>query len=409
MFSLLIAKFALLVAGMLLGLLPVGRSANHAVQKFSVVCIQQSESSADTTTIKKTKRKPVTISITDKAIKVTSDDGERTVLDIEALQEELEGAEESISVHLEEAEADRSYTRKGSDIFRLGEDIRVNEYELIRGDIVSLGGDVEVEGKVMGDVVAVFGDVYVGGDAVVNGEVVCVLGELTKEDGAVIRGQTVRVGGGAYPAIFPWSFKHSFDLGIFGLVTRIVIFIIGVLLLLVVLYFLADRMKKSATFVFGSFFKSLGIGLLVFVIGGVIVAVIAALLSITIVGIPVAILLILTFIALMIIGYFVSALALGEVVSNKFSIGVDSRFVQGVIGLFLLAILSMASTLMAINPFMFPLRILFKTLGGLVTSVALFAGVGAFVLSKAGTLSRRSEAKSGLPMEPGQPGPEKAL
>ena len=179
------------------------------------------------------------------------------------------------------------------------------------------------------------------------------------------------------------------------LVTRIILFIVGILLLGIVLAFLPDRMKRSATHVFGSFFKSLGIGALVLFVGSIVVGIIAAILAITIVGIPITILIICSFLALCILGYFVSALAIGQTVVKKFNIETDSAFLQGLIGLFLLAVLSIVSGLMFFNPFLNPLSLLIKGIGGFINLLALLTGIGAFIISKMGTLSK--EIKPPLP------------
>ena len=177
--------------------------------------------------------------------------------------------------------------------------------------------------------------------------------------------------------------------------SRIVIFLVCVLLLGIIIAFLPDRMKRSSEYVFGSFFKSIGVGVLVFLAGAIVVAIIAAILSITIIGIPVAILLVLSFAALLVIGYFVSALALGSLVRQKVNIENESLFVQGLIGLFLLALLGLISGLMYFNPFLGPARIFLRSLGGFINLLALLTGVGAFVLSKAG--GKPVEVKPVLP------------
>jgi hypothetical protein len=177
---------------------------------------------------------------------------------------------------------------------------------------------------------------------------------------------------------------------------KIVAFIIGALLLLIVVYFLSDRMKRSSTLVFGSFLKSLGVGFLVVFIGSILAVVLAIILAITIVGIPVSILLILSLVALIVMGYFVSALALGQFLASRFNLDTDSLLIQGLIGLFALALLGLISSVMFFNPFLMPVRVLLRNLGNFVNFLAVITGVGAFVLSRAGSVSR--ETKPELPV-----------
>ncbi len=349
------------------------------------------------------KKKSVSISISDEGLKVGSDDEtevifefdskelSRALEDLELDSEELsralkgfknlESIPESILALISDEESRRFYDVRGKDLVKFGESIYIGEHELVRGNVVSVFGDVEVEGKVMGDVVAIMGDIDLGPGAIVNGEVVSVLGGLDQHEDAKVRGETVKVGPVPFDMIGPF---HGSRL-LFSGVARIIGFIIGVLLLGIVMAFLSDRMRRSSTLVFGSFLKSLGIGALVLVPGGLVVLLLAVIFSITIIGIPVAILIVFSFIALCILGYFVSSVALGRVICSKFNIESDSPFVHGIIGMLVLSILSIISSFMLFGPFIMPLRFLLRALGIFIQLIALLIGVGAFVASKAGT------------------------
>ncbi len=355
------------------------------------------EKSAEDKEKEKKKEKPVKISISDKGIMVGAEGDEKVILELDTeklLQQvqRLEELPESLLAILDDEEGRLYFKDRGKDLIKVGESIHIERFERVRGDVVSVFDDVTVEGKVLGSVVAVFGDIELSPTAVVNGDVVCVLGTLEADDDAMIRGETMSIG--AESPSFRWMFP-AFGRGAFRMGSRIVIFLVGVLLLGIIIAFLPDRMKRSSEYVFGSFFKSLGVGVLVFLAGAIVVAIIAAILSITIIGIPVAILLVLSFAALLVIGYFVSALALGSVIRQKINIESDSLFVQGLIGLFLLALLGLISGLMYFNPFLGPARIFLRSLGGFINLLALLTGVGAFVLAKAG--SKPVEVKPVLP------------
>lgn len=77
------------------------------------------------------------------------------------------------------------------EIVRLGSDIDVEAGQEVQGDVVSIGGDVNVEGRVTGSVTAMGGDVSLGADARVDGDVVCMGGTLREEPGATVGGQRV--------------------------------------------------------------------------------------------------------------------------------------------------------------------------------------------------------------------------
>jgi len=82
----------------------------------------------------------------------------------------------------------RMSTRAG-DVVRIGHNVHVEEDERIEGDVVVMGADVVVDGHVEGDVVAMGGDLRLNSTARVDGDVACIGGHLEQEDGAVIRGQ----------------------------------------------------------------------------------------------------------------------------------------------------------------------------------------------------------------------------
>jgi hypothetical protein len=346
------------------------------------------------------KRKQVQISITDKGIKVSSEVGDTVIVDFDMEEfgkmiEQLEDLPGVILPRFDEDEERRFVEVRGKDVVRFGESIYIDRSELVRGDVVSIFGDVIIEGKVMGDVVSILGDIDLGEDAIVNGEVVSVLGSLDREDGARVRGETAVIGGKDFDFPTICVGMPPMGRGIFGFFGRLAVFIIGLLMLGIVLAFLSDRMSRSSEYVFGNFFKSLGVGAVVFIAGSIVVALIAAILSITIIGIPVAILLVLSFAAICVLGYFVSALALGRYVAEKMKIETDSIYLQGFIGLFLLTVLSLLSGILLFNPFLHGLRMLVKTIAGFISMLALFVGIGAFINSKGGAVPRG--AKPTLP------------
>lgn len=374
------------------------------------------QSSRDTTEVEETKdsgserserkrkkekeKKPVSISITDKGIRLESGDEDRVIFEVDTDEisdavrelEKLEGLPESLISRIGSEDGRRFIEVKGRDLVRFGESINVRRNQLVRGDVVAIFGDVTVEGKVMGDVVAIMGDIDLESSAIVNGEVVSILGTLSKDDDARVRGETVVVGGASVPFNY---ICPGYGLGMFGIIFRIIVFIIGILLLGIVIAFLPDRMKRSSNYVFGSFFKSLGIGALVLFIGSIVVIILAAIFSITIIGIPIAILIVFSFIALIVLGFFVSSLAVGRAVAKKFNVESESPYLHGLLGLFLLSVLSFISALMIFNPFMTPFRYLLKSLGFFLQLLAVLTGMGAFITSKAGALSK--ETKPQLP------------
>ncbi len=343
-----------------------------------------------------TGKKSVKISISDDGIKVKRGDKDQFILDEKNLQSLIEKqkslikAADSLTIKFDMGEQDR-YTREiTGDRVKIGSDVKVKEFELVQGSAVAIFGRLEVDGKVKGDAVSIFGNLRLGPTAVVNGDVVCVMGHLDKDENATVRGQTISIGsanmadvGLSSPAGFPFM---PFQGRLFKLILRLIIFLGSVLLLLLIVYFIPERMDRSADHIAGSFLKSVGLGALIFVFGSILVLIAAVIIGITIIGIPVSILMVLCYVAFIFLGYFVGAFALGRAVSRKFNLGIDSRYVQGIIGLLILAVFGIISSGISIVMPFIPLAVLISLIGKFVSFLALLAGVGAFIISRAGTV-----------------------
>jgi hypothetical protein len=81
-------------------------------------------------------------------------------------------------------------TRSG-DMTRVGNDIHLEQDEIVRGDVTAIRGDITVDGTVHGGVVSFGGDIYLNASARVDGDVVCIGGELHEEPGAYVSGERV--------------------------------------------------------------------------------------------------------------------------------------------------------------------------------------------------------------------------
>ena len=77
------------------------------------------------------------------------------------------------------------------EIVRFGSDIDIPRGQAVDGDVVSIGGDVRVEGLVKGSVTAMGGDVTLMPRSRVDGDVVCMGGTLHEEPGSSVGGQRV--------------------------------------------------------------------------------------------------------------------------------------------------------------------------------------------------------------------------
>ncbi len=359
------------------------------------------------------KKKSVRISICDEGVRVWSGDGEGKVLleldpaelgrvlggdpdfDIlgdlpDSLQVEVFGDEDSGYIEV-----------RGTDVVRFGKDIHIGRRELVQGDVVAIAGNIVIEGKVRGDVVNILGNTELRGTAVVNGDVVTVLGELREYDNPRVRGETVNIAGGSPDIRFPFlSYTTGHVWSVAGKIAKLVIL---ALLLLLVVYLLPDRMRISSDHVFGSFLKSLGVGILVLFVGSAAVLVVGLVLAITIIGIPVALLLMLAYGAFLILGFFASALALGRLACRRFGPAGEPVFLCGFIGLLLIALPGLMAAMMWVIPFTTPLQLLLKMTAVFVNFMAVVLGTGALIVSRGGTIAPVSRGPVEMPAVPAGP------
>ena len=172
---------------------------------------------------------------------------------------------------------------RATDVITMGGDAIIQGEVL--GDVVTMGGDVLVEGEVMGDVVTMGGDVDVSG-GVVFGDVVSSGGHLSMSDDAVIHGD--RVGSVAFhrPSGFLAQFTDEDDESLFGEVVSMamkfgLLFLLGLFLIGIT----RERLGALQVAMVREPVRATALGLLT-AVGAVIAAV---LLTLTVVGIPAAV------------------------------------------------------------------------------------------------------------------------
>lgn len=136
------------------------------------------------------------------------------------------------------------YREKGIESVIIGEDLFVAQDELIRGDIVVFGGDVILEGKVVGNVVIMGGDADIRTGAEVNGDVVVIGGVLEEESGVMIYGERVMLRDLSIPIRGLSQFYGSNSYFLSEFLTPINFFIHLIMSFLIVL-FLRERVVKS--------------------------------------------------------------------------------------------------------------------------------------------------------------------
>ncbi|HKQ59056.1 MAG TPA: polymer-forming cytoskeletal protein, partial [Candidatus Eisenbacteria bacterium] len=233
-------------------------------------------------------------------------------------------------------EVDRS-----GDVVRFGSDIRIREGQNVSGDVVAMGGDVTVNGHVEGDVVAMGGDVFLGATGKVDGQVVTLGGQLHEEPGSHVGGQRVTAGG-LSKRWKGWPFLGV--MGIVGSGLKALFAIAKMVVVLLIAWGFTQLAPQRTQVAFDAFrnqpLKSLGVGLLAWALiipSIVALALVVAILCITIIGIPLAIAVAIGYVFGMIVlavwGYVVGAAVLGERLSRQLGRTASSLTLMAVWGI----------------------------------------------------------------------------
>ncbi len=215
----------------------------------------------------------------------------------------------------------------------------------VRGDVVVLDGDVTIRGRVGGDVVTVGGRARLGRAARISGDLLYVDKKPRTVKGATVSGETKKFDGGSLSDTLA-----KLAIGIW-VAFSVSLLLLGLLLLLLAPR-AADAIGKTAKTMLG---VSIGVGVGVFIL----LPVLAALLSVTLVGTPLGIILLLLLGPLFAIAYVTTGLAIGR------SILKDSRipaFLLGMLILCLLTLVPFLGALVALLAVIFGLGLLFTTL-----------------------------------------------
>ena len=321
---------------------------------------------------------------------------------------------------------------KSGNITRLGSDIYIAPGQVVVGDVVALGGDVTVAGHVEGDVASMGGDVYLKSSARVDGDVVCMGGKLNEEPGASVGGQRVSGLGGRRARL-----HHATERAVHDVVeheTEVAASFTWLLILLA-LAWAFTRLGAGRTAAAVATLKrepgvSIGVGALVFALiipSIVALAIVVAILCITIIGIPFALAALLAYMLFLCLlwswGFVIAATVLGEAVLGRTAgaaslatgglppgaapapvagampgaIGVSapppSLTKRAVVGILLLAGAGVLGRLFQLIGFFGPLHALgtlIHVLASIAGLVALTFGSGAWLRTelKAGTMAR---------------------
>jgi hypothetical protein len=267
------------------------------------------------------------------------------------------------------------------DRVQMGDDMVVDEDEVVAGDAVSMGGDVTVLGKVMGSAISVGGNVTLGDSAFVGKDAVSVGGEVDRSETAIVAGQVLEVDG---PAIWPkrWgrepqdemasSFGHRFV----GLIQTVIFFLVLFAFAAMALYLARQRIEYASEYLSREPVPSLLLGL----VSPFLLLVSFVLLCITLIGIPVALALLVLYPVFIFVGWVVTGHRIGRSVAAG-----ETPLRTVFAGLLVLAGLPMLHAVLRLIGIGGFLSFIVIFTGIMVSSLGAFAGLGAII----GTRFRR--------------------
>lgn len=273
-----------------------------------------------------------------------------------------------------------------SEIVRFGEDVHVAADELVRGDIACFGGDVTVEGRVMGEVVVFGGNLYARSGAQINGDAVVIGGKIVEDPDVNIQGEKIEMSGaipfiGFAPHLAP-------QLHLIGLLTAPIKFIVFLGIAFLILLVMGARVTRSRSFLKIEYFKSFGWGLLVCFIGTFVVPILMVLLAITLIGIPLAILLVVCTVLLLFIGLTVFSFDLGLRIKERMNLSATNNYALVLIGSVALFLPVFIGNGLSVISFMWGLGLMVKILANLFVLFGIICGIGALFSSRFGTIDK---------------------
>ncbi len=293
----------------------------------------------------------------------------------------------------------------------------------VNGDVVAIFGSAEVDGRVTGDIVTVGGKVILGPNADVFGEITAVGSVVERADGARVRGgvNEIAVGSGIDMAFFDrdWGDLGDWNPGWSSPSLRwgsLFEFFMGIGWLLIIAMLAAlihlvgrDSLERIGRKAVATPWVSLLVGLLLVVFSGPVVLVLFIILCITIIGIPIAVLLLFGAPLLLFFSAVTGLAAIGLVVGRwaegRFGWNLGGGLGSMLVGLVILHALSMFGDLVGIGgrPLTF-FAVMFGFAGFLVQLAGWMVGLGALVLNMVERRDGAAPVAAALPPVPETPG-----
>jgi hypothetical protein len=299
------------------------------------------------------------------------------------------------------------------DIVRFGGSARVDADERVRGDVVVIGGSLDVEGEVHGDITVIGGSARFGPEAIAHREVTVVGGRVTRAPGARFSRGVNEVSFDMFDLELPTlgalprfrlprpSEPIVKSLDLVGTIIRLAfVGLLGSLLLLVA----GGSAQRVASRVTREPVKAGIVGFLAQLLFVPLLVVGSVLLAVTIIGIPLLVLVpvvVVAALAVMLLGFTGVAQGVGQLVTRGDGSGRWTAVAVFWLGLVLLMIPTLSGEALSLAGGSF--RVIAITLGlvGFVVEYAAWTtGVGAVILNRFGASAGPQAGPPPVPVPP---------
>ena len=270
---------------------------------------------------------------------------------------------------------ERRRVRRG-DRLRFGGNVRVEEDEVITGDVVAIGGSARIDGEVRGEVVVVGGNVELGPRALITRDLAVVGGMLQRAEGARVQGQLHVIGVGEldfgdFAAWRDWrrgsmrGFTRT--LALMSTLGRVAILcVLGALVMLLARQYVEMTGLRAVA----EPLKAGAVGFLAQLLFLPVLLVTIVILIVTLIGIPLLLLIpfaLLGLCAIALLGFTSMAYRIGQFVSERFGWGLSGPYAATILGV-----------LVIVSPLL--LGRLLSLIGGPIMPIAFGLFVIAFIV-----------------------------
>lgn len=268
----------------------------------------------------------------------------------------------------------------GDDIVKVGESVFVAAGDVVAGDVVVFGGNAIIEGTVAGSVVVLGGEIRARRGSEIKGDIVAIGGTIEEDEDVIIRGEKILIGGVAG--------RIGDELDISTRALRVlfvaVLLFVSLVLYFITMLFLRGRVVRASEHLSSGLLRCFGAGVLAWVLVSFALLIVMIPLIITIVGIPLAVILGMSWLGVVTIAETIFVYALGRTIGHRMGIdaGVFSRLA---IGLAVIVIPSAISFVIDAAGGPTAVSVFFQVISFFIWFFGFLIGLGAMVLSRFGT------------------------